>query len=126
MSQEKFDNIKLESLEVHFVHHPIELDLLLRDFFDWYHQNKKKLHPVHLAGLIHLKFVTIHPFADGNGRISRLLMNYVLHTNGYPMLIIPYSQRTSYYTALERSQLKKDENVFILWFFKRYLKEYKH
>jgi Fic family protein len=104
---------------------PIELDLLLRDFFDWYHQNRKKLHPVHLAGLVHLKFVTIHPFADGNGRISRLLMNYVLHKNGYPMLIIPYSQRMSYYTALERSQLKKDENVFILWFFKRYLKEYK-
>jgi len=105
--------------------YPIELDLLLRDFFDWYNQNKKKLHPVHLAGLVHLKFVTIHPFGDGNGRISRLLMNYVLHTNGYPMLIIPYAQRKSYYTALERSQLKKDENVFILWFFKRYLKEYK-
>ena len=105
--------------------YPIELDLLLKDFFDWYHQNKKTLHPVHLAGLIHLKFVTIHPFADGNGRISRLLMNYVLHKNGYPMLIIPYTQRKSYYTALERSQLKKDENVFILWFFKRYLKEYK-
>jgi Fic family protein len=103
----------------------IELDFLLRDFFDWYHENKKTLHPVQLAGLAHLKFVTIHPFGDGNGRLSRLLMNYVLHKNGYPMLIIPYSQRKSYYTALERSQLKKDENIFILWFFKRYLKEYK-
>ena len=105
--------------------YPIELDLLLRDFFDWYHQKKKTLHPVQLAGLVHLKFVTIHPFGDGNGRISRLLMNYVLNKNGFPMLIIPYSQRKSYYTALERSQLKKDENIFILWFFKRYLKEYK-
>jgi Fic family protein len=105
--------------------YPIELDFLLRDFFDWYHENKKTLHPVQLAGLAHLKFVTIHPFGDGNGRLSRLLMNYVLHKNGYPMLIIPYSQRKSYYTALERSQLKKDENIFILWFFKRYLKEYK-
>ncbi|DAC71891.1 MAG TPA: hypothetical protein DSN98_07990 [Thermoplasmata archaeon] len=105
--------------------YPIELDFLLRDFFDWYHKNKKTLHPVQLAGLAHLKFVTIHPFGDGNGRLSRLLMNSVLHKNGYPMLIIPYSQRKSYYTALERSQLKKDENIFILWFFKRYLKEYK-
>jgi len=105
--------------------YPIELDLLLRDFFDWYHKNKKTIHPVHLAGLAHLKFVTIHPFGDGNGRISRLLMNYVLNKNDYPMLIIPYSQRMSYYTALERSQLKKDESVFILWFFKRYLKECK-
>lgn len=106
--------------------YPVELDFLLRDFFDWYHENKKILHPVHLAGHAHLKFVTIHPFGDGNGRLSRLLMNYVLHKNGYPMLIIPYSQRNSYYTALERSQLKKDENIFILWFFKRYLKEYGH
>jgi len=105
--------------------YPIELDFLLRNFFDWYHENKKTLHPVQLAGLAHLKFVTIHPFGDGNGRLSRLLMNYVLNKNGYPMLIIPYSQRKSYYTALERSQLKKDENIFILWFFKRYLKEYK-
>lgn len=105
--------------------YPIELDFLVRDFFDWYNQNKKKLHPVHLAALAHLKFVTIHPFGDGNGRLSRLLMNDVLHKNGYPMLIIPYSQRKSYYIALERSQLKKDENIFILWFFKRYLKEYK-
>ncbi len=105
--------------------YPIELDFLLRDFFDWYHENKKTLHPVQLAGLAHLKFVTIHPFGDGNGRLSRLLMNYVLHKNGYPMLIIPYSQRKSYYTALERSQLKKDETIFMLWFFKRYLKEYK-
>jgi Fic family protein len=105
--------------------YPIELDFLLREFFDWYHKNKNTLHPVFLAGLVQLKFVTIHPFGDGNGRISRLLMNYVLNKNGCPMLIIPYSQRMSYYTALERSQLKKDENVFILWFFKRYLKEYK-
>jgi len=49
----------------------------------------------------------------------------VLNKNGYPMLIIPYSQRMSYHTALERSQSKKDESVFILWFFKRYLKECK-
>ena len=104
--------------------YPVELDFLLREFFDWYKKNKNSLHSVYLAGLVHLKFVTIHPFGDGNGRISRLLMNYVLNKNGYPMLIIPYSQRKSYYTALERSQLKKDENVFVLWFFKRYLKEY--
>jgi len=103
----------------------IELDILLRKFFEWYNQNKNKLHPVHCAALAHLKFVTIHPFGDGNGRISRLLMNYVLNKNNYPMLAIDYSDRTSYYNALERSQLSKDENIFTLWFFKRYLKEYK-
>jgi len=104
----------------------IELDILLREFFEWYNQNKNRLHPVHLAALIHLKFVTIHPFGDGNGRISRLLTNYVLNKNNYPMLVINYSERNSYYNALERSQLSKDEIIFTQWFFKRYLKEYKN
>jgi len=104
---------------------PIELDFLLREFFPWYHSNKRTMHPVHLAALVHLRFVSIHPFGDGNGRIARLLMNYVLHRQGYPMLIIDYSQRNSYYTALERSQVTKDEHIFVQWFFKRYYKEYK-
>lgn len=103
----------------------IELDFLLTEFFDWYKKNRKKIHPVHLAALVHLKLVSIHPFGDGNGRISRLFMNSILNTNGYPMLIIDYTQRNSYDNALERSQLIKDETIFTLWFFRRYLKEYK-
>jgi len=104
--------------------YPIELDILLREFFEWYQRNKKKIHPVHLAALMHLKFVTIHPFGDGNGRISRLLMNYVLQKNNYPMLIIDYTDRNGYNNALEKSQIQNDDEHFVLWFFKRYLKEY--
>ena len=103
----------------------IELDTLLKEFFDWYNKNKSKLHPVVLSALVHLKFVTIHPFSDGNGRISRLMMNFVLNKFGFPMLDIPYENRNGYYTALERSQVKQDEKIFLQWFFKRYLKEYK-
>ncbi len=102
---------------------PIELDNLLRDFFAWYRKNK--LHPVHLAALVHLKFVTIHPFVDGNGRISRLLSNFVLKKHGYPMLVIDYAQRAGYYRALERSQVSGDETIFVTWFFRRYINEYK-
>ncbi|MEM4221977.1 MAG: Fic family protein [archaeon] len=104
---------------------PAEVYPLLREFFKWYNKNKNKLHPVELAALVHLKFVTIHPFADGNGRISRLLMNFILKKHGYPMLNIPYEKRTSYYNALERSQIKKDDNIFLQWFFRRYIKEFK-
>jgi len=105
---------------------PAELDFLIKEFFDWYNNNKDKLNPVELAALVHLKFVTIHPFGDGNGRISRIMMSFVLHKYGYPMLDIPYAKRSSYYTALERSQIKKDTSVFINWFFKRYLKDFKN
>ena len=105
---------------------PVEVYPLLREFFRWYNRNKDKdivYHPVELAALVHLRFVTIHPFGDGNGRISRLMMNFVLNKKGYPMLDIPYSGRNSYYTALERSQVKKADSVFIQWFMRKYVKE---
>ena len=76
---------------------PAELDILLHEFFEWYNKNKDKLHPVELAALVHLKFVTIHPFGDGNGRVSRIMINFVLKKNKYPFLDIPYEKRNSYY-----------------------------
>ena len=104
---------------------PAELQPMLADFFGWYDRAKTRAHPVELATLIHLKLVTIHPFGDGNGRISRLMMNFALHKSGYPMLNIEYKDRNSYYNALERSQLKKDEGIFTSWLFRRYLRELK-
>jgi len=103
----------------------LELDILLKEFFDWYNKEKRISHPVELAALVHLKFVTIHPFTDGNGRISRLMMNFVLKKFDFPMIDIPYTKRNSYYNALERSQTNKDDNIFIQWFFRRYLGEHK-
>jgi Fic family protein len=102
---------------------PVEVPALMSEFFSWYGRNRARLHPVELAALCHLKLVTIHPFSDGNGRISRLLMNFVLKKHGYPMLNIRYGNRSGYYSALERAQAKKEELVFVSWFFKRYAKE---
>ena len=103
---------------------PVEINPMLRDFFRWYNKNKGKLHPVELAALVHLRFVTIHPFGDGNGRLSRLMMNFVLNKYGYPMLDITYENRSSYYNSLERSQIKNNEHIFAQWFFKKYKKEH--
>jgi len=69
--------------------------------------------------------VTIHPFGDGNGRISRLIMNFILNRKKYPMLDIPYQGRNSYYNALERSQIKKVDRIFVQWLVKKYIKENK-
>ncbi len=102
---------------------PAEVYPLLREFFKWYDKAKAKTHPVELAALVHLRFVSIHPFGDGNGRMSRLMMNFVLNMHGYPMLDIPYKRRSSYYNALERAQVKGNENIFVQWLLKRYVKE---
>ena len=102
------------------------VNLLVNGFFKWYNTNKKKLNPAELAALVHLKFVTIHPFGDGNGRTTRLMMNHVLNRFDYPLLDIEYGERRSYYNALEKSQTKDDDLPFLQWFMKRYLKTYRN
>jgi Fic family protein len=104
---------------------PAELETLLKEFFMWYNHYYGKINPVLMAALVHLKFVSIHPFSDGNGRISRLMMNHTLNSLGYPMLNIEYTNRNTYYTALERSQTRQKEETFTSYVVKRYLKEYR-
>jgi Fic family protein len=74
------------------------------------------LNPVKLAATAHYRFEKIHPFGDGNGRIGRLIMNYILWHHGYPMLIIEKKKRKQYY-----SSLAKNEDDFVKYFIRRYL-----
>lgn len=92
------------------------------EFFEWYETSKGNLNPVDLAALVRLKFVTIRPFGDGNGRISGLMMNHVLHRSGYLMLDIKHGDRRSYYAALARSQTEDVDRPFLRWFMRRYLR----
>ena len=96
---------------------------LPRDFSIYF--QKQILDQIEHIAQTHAKFEQIHPFSDGNGRISRLIMNFVLKNKDFHLLDIPYTKRTSYYNALERSQVNNDENIFVQWFFRRYLAEYK-
>lgn len=77
----------------------IKVPNLMRGLVKWYSLNKKK-HPVELASIIHHKLVNIHPFFDGNGRTSRLVMNIILMQSGFPLVVILKSDRQRYYTAL--------------------------
>lgn len=78
--------------------------------------SENRENPVISAGIAHYRFEKIHPFGDGNGRIGRLLMNYILWHRRYPMLIIEYKKRKSYYRALQ-----KGEDGFVDYFVRRYL-----
>jgi len=102
-----------------------DLPELLKEFFKWYHNEKDKLHPVELAAKAHFKLVRIHPFGDGNGRISRLVTNFILIRKGFPIMIIEYKKRKSYYWALAKAD-KKGEEEFLKYFYRRYLNNYKN
>jgi len=79
----------------------------------WYTKNKKKLHPLIVTAYFHAYFEIIHPFIDGNGRVGRLLMNFILHQNGFPMVNIPHKQKYKYYESLETAQVKGDLKPFV-------------
>ncbi|MFH1199830.1 MAG: Fic family protein, partial [Candidatus Micrarchaeota archaeon] len=69
---------------------------LMRELLEWYRSNDGLIQSVELAAKFHTKFTTVHPFADGNGRMARLLMNYVLQAHGFPFTNIPLSRRSKY------------------------------
>ncbi|OXB21775.1 DNA-binding protein [Flavobacterium tructae] len=89
----------------------------MEEYFIWYEINKNKLHPVILAAEIHERLVTIHPFIDGNGRTSRLVMNLILMQKGYLIANIKgdYENRMQYYQSLETAQIKKDKEDFLFF-----------
>lgn len=61
-----------------------------------------------IVSYVHCWFETIHPFADGNGRVGRMLINYLLIGNNIPPIIIFYDDREEYYSALENFNMKQE------------------
>lgn len=87
----------------------------MEEYIEYYNEHKNKVHPVILAANMHEKLVTIHPFIDGNGRTSRLIMNLILLSNGFTIANIKgdLDSRLNYYKALEAIQTNGDYNPFI-------------
>lgn len=83
----------------------------MKELVLWIQNEKNKYHPVQFSALLHKKFVFIHPFADGNGRTARLLMNLTLLQNGYEIAIIPPVLRNEYIGLLEKAHV--NDNPFI-------------
>ncbi|SFE12583.1 Fic/DOC family protein [Paenibacillus algorifonticola] len=94
-----------------YVFVPEKMESLLH----WYHEQHNSLHPVELAARLHFQFVFIHPFADGNGRTARLLMNLVLMQHGFPPAIVKAAAdaRLKYYETLEDASSNDQLEPFI-------------
>lgn len=73
----------------------------INNMVDWYNEKKTQMFPIELASNIHQKFVEIHPFIDGNGRVSRELLNFILIKNNFPRLVIPFDRRGVYLRCID-------------------------
>ena len=87
---------------------PEETPSLMSDLVDWYNEAEQdaKLSPVELAALFHYRYIRIHPFEDGNGRIARLMVNYILSRHGYPMVVVRSRKKNEYLEALHQTDLE--------------------
>ena len=86
---------------------PEETTALMTDLVDWYNQAEAtgKYTPIELAALFHYRYIRIHPFEDGNGRIARLLVNFILARHDYPMVVVRSRNKKDYLEALHQADL---------------------
>ena len=94
------NSVRLPNGELFEYTAPQEVPIRMQELMEWYRDEQTTLHPVTLAAMFHYKFVCIHPFDDGNGRVSRLLMNYVLLAHKLPPVVIKSSDKQNYLHAL--------------------------
>lgn len=92
----------------------LQVENLMRDYFEFYEQEKEDLNPVILSAELHERLVTIHPFIEGNGRTARLVMNLILLQYGFPITNISSQNalRDEYYKSLEMAQTEDNKEVF--------------
>lgn len=103
--KEQQNSVRLQNGEMFHYASPEDTPIEMGELIHWYREEEKKanLHPVALAAVLHYKFVRIHPFDDGNGRISRLLMNYVLLRHNFSPVVIKSSDKKNYLFALNQA-----------------------
>ena len=90
------------------------LNDLMTEFVTWLNSASSAVeHPIKFAAEAHLRFVSIHPFRDGNGRTGRLLMNLLLLQTGYPIVVIPNQVRKAYLDAIVEGQQRNERSPLL-------------
>ena len=112
------NHVRTVTGEVHYYATPEETPAQMDVLMAWYNEaNISNIHPVISAALFHHRFVEIHPFDDGNGRMARILMNLILMKNGYPPAVVKKVGKDNYYALLSQADSGSD------WPFIEYIAE---
>ena len=109
------NHVRTPTGEIHYYATPEETPAKMGDLLRWYRDEEAKgvTHPVEIAARFHHCFTAIHPFDDGNGRMSRLLMNLILMQKQYPPVVIRIGERDLYLGSLRRADVDEHEDVVL-------------
>ena len=108
------NNVRTSTGEMYYFTPPDQVKPAMSDLIDWYRRMEgAKEHPIIIASTFHYRFVRIHPFDDGNGRMARLLMNMILIRHGYTVAMIQREGRDDYIDHLEGADRSEDLTEFI-------------
>jgi Fic family protein len=110
------NHVKTNTGEIHRYATPEETPAKMKELIEWYKDavNSSDVNPIVLAALFHHKFVAIHPFDDGNGRMTRILTNFILLKFDYPISVIKQDNKLEYYGCL--AQADRGELIPIIEF----------
>lgn len=110
------NNVRTSTGEMYYFTPPEQVKSAMSDLIDWYRKKEKEgEHPIVMAATFHYRFVRIHPFDDGNGRMARLLMNMILIKHGYAVAVVPREERDQYINTLEQADKSEDLAEFIAY-----------
>ena len=99
------NNVRTQTGEMHYFAPPDQVQSMMSDLIDWYRAKEAEgEHPIVIAATFHYRFVQIHPFDDGNGRMARLLTNLILMRRGYTIAIVQRDGRDRYIAEIEQAQ----------------------
>lgn len=108
------NNVVTSTGEVYYFTPPEQVKAAMSDLVDWYRERERESeHPIIIAATFHYRFVRIHPFDDGNGRMARLLMNMILIRHGYTIAMVRQDNREEYLRGLEQVDRTEDITQFI-------------
>ena len=110
------NNVRTQTGEMYYFAPPEQVQSMMSDLIDWYRSTKAEgKHPIAVAATFHYRFVQIHPFDDGNGRMARLLMNLILMKHGYAIAMVQRDGRDRYIAEIEQAQATGSLSGFIAY-----------
>ena len=105
--------VRTSTGEIHQYSPPEDVAPKMAELVQWHREREEKsdLHPALQAALFHHRFLAIHPFDDGNGRLGRILLNLIVLRHGFPPVVVKLADRDSYVAALRKADVGESEGL---------------